>query len=532
MRNIFSWVMVITVSVSMLAGCGFSGGNNEGNRGGGGFNARGGGLNRPERPQFKIPVTVTQIKRQRMYAYTQEVGSIVPVKQVEIKPEIQGRIYFTQRWVEGDEVKKGQIYANMDDRELQINLRDAELTLEKAVAAVRPASAQLEQAFKDEGFSKRMFERDAISKQEYDQAILARIQRENGYSESLKNVETAQMQVNKIEQDMEKIPIIIPFDGVLLPAEESLSSGQSSDSSAIDLTLQNGQTVSASALLCRLANIDQVYAALDVPAKDLLEIQIGQEVELDIFSKVGTKYKGVVHDISTALNRGTRTYTVNVLIENKEHELRPGMFVTSNIITDEKLDSISIPREIIQVRNNEEIVFVAKKKEIPEQLERGGGFGRNRDNKSEQGIESASQPKEIASGEKTAYAADEASKQDTKTEGSPDEQKESNRDSKRNGDQDKANQDEDSQDEAGNDPEAGDGVEQSEEVEKEPEIEMIVEKRVISRGIENRDFVEVVNGLREDELLVIIGYETLTDGVDVSVIYDTDETMDVLSSSN
>lgn len=497
--------LVIVIATCLFAGCGQSGGE----RPRGNFNAgAGGGFKRPERPQFKIPVTVIEVKRQRMYAYTQEVGSIVPVKQVEIKPEITGRIYYTQRWMEGDEVKAGDILANMDDRELKINLRDAELNLEKAEAAVRPASAQLAQAIKDEEFSLRMYQRDAISKQEYDQAILARIQRENAYEESLKNIETAQMQVDKIDQEMEKVPVLIPFDGVLLPAEESLSANQSGDSSAIDLTLQNGQTVSASALLCRLADIDRVYAALDVPAKDLLDIQIGQEVEIDVFSRVGTKFKGKVHDISTALNRGTRTYTVNVLIDNPNHELRPGMFVTANIITDEKLDAISIPREIIQTRNNEEIVFVAKQKEKVEEPRR-GGFGRNRggEDGDKPVVEKNGEPSE----EKTAFAA----------EGKPDDQEPGGQ----KPDDQEPGEDEMTDEEFGGEPPEG-------EAEKEPEIEMVVEKRVITRGIENRDEVEVVEGLHEGDLLVIIGYETLTDGVDVNMIYDTDETMNVLSSSN
>lgn len=493
--NAFFAVLLVT---GLFVGCGNSGG--EGNRGNFAARGGGGGFNRPERPQFKIPVTVTEVNRQRMYAFTQEVGTIVPLKQVEIKPEITGRIYYTQRWMEGDEVKAGDIFANMDDRELKINKRDMELNLEKAKAAVLPASAQLAQAIKDEEFSLRMFQRDAISKQEYDQAILARIQRENQYDESLKNIETAQMQVDKIEQEMEKIPVTIPFDGVLLPAEESLSAGQSGDSSAIDLTLQNGQTVSANAILCRLANIDQVYAALDVPAKDLLDIKIGQDVDLDVFSRVGTKFKGKVHDISTALNRGTRTYTVNVLVDNPDHELRPGMFVTANIITDEKPDAVIIPREIIQTRNNEEIVFVAKVKEKKEEPQRGGGFGGRRG----EGSPDMSK-KEGQSGQKEAFAAegDAEDKDAVDDKESPDENEESGE-------------------------EFGD---EKFEAEKEPEVEMVVEKRVITRGIENRDEVEVASGLREGDLLVIIGYETLTDGVDVSVIHDTDDTMNVSSSN-
>ncbi len=511
MKTICTWVMILITASVMLSGCGGGGDERSNRRNFTRPNAGGGGFEKPDRPRFKIPVTVTRLERERMYAYTQEVGSIVPIKQVEIKPEYNGRIYYTQKWMEGDEVKAGQVFARIDDRDLRIDLRDAELNLEKAKAAVHPASAQLAQAIKDEEFSERMFKRDAISKQEWDNSILARIQQENQYEEALKNIESARMQMEKIQQELEKIEIVVPFDGVLLPAEESVSAGQSSDSSAIDLTLNHGQTVTSGQLLCRLADIEQVYAALDVPAKDLLEVEIGQKVELDIYSRVGTNFEGVVHDISTGMNRSTRTHTVNVLIANEGHELRPGMFVIANIITEEKPAAIKIPREIIQVRNNQEIVFVVKEKEVEEPSRK-----RLDQDQTEDGVEPAARPREVASNERSAYAAEGETQQNPNNRGEDNTEEESGRE----GLSGPPDQMQDEMDD------------EAFEEEPEEEPEMIAEKRVITRGIENREFVEVVDGLREGELLVVIGFETLTDGVDVSVNYDTDESMDISSASN
>ncbi|MBZ0257073.1 hypothetical protein K8I31_13485, partial [bacterium] len=43
------------------------------------------------------------------------------------------------------------------------------------------------------------------------------------------------------------------------------------------------------------------------------------------------------------------------------------------------------------------------------------------------------------------------------------------------------------------------------------------EEREVTLGIENRERVEVVNGLQEGEYMVVLGYETLSDKVDVNV---------------
>ena len=342
-----------------LCGCGYFGigGNKSPNTNAQSDKAK---LGKPSKPKFKIPVTVEKVKRGRMYAYLEAVGTVNPVKELEIKPEMTERVYFAKRWKEGDEVKKGTIFANMDDRQTRNTVNDAELQLQLAKARVEPASAQMSQAYKDEQFKKVMYERGAISKADYDLATLTRIQRVNSYEETVKNIDSRKMALEKATQEIEKINILIPFDGVLLPVG-STSVGDKKGQEA-DLTTLNGQMVGASTILCRLANIDEVFVALDVPAKDLLEIKIGQDVEIDIYSRLGKQYRGVVTEISTSLNSSTRTYTVNVRVPNKDHELRPGMFAKARIITKEKLDALSIPRDLVLLRNNKNVVFIAEEK--------------------------------------------------------------------------------------------------------------------------------------------------------------------------
>ncbi len=470
MKNICS-VLLILVSLSLVIGC-----NQSSEQGPMSAQAQGegrGNWGKPEKPKFKIPVTVERVERGRMYAYLQAVGSVVPVKEIEIKPEMTGRIYYTRRWMEGDDIKKGEVFATIDDRQVRLDINESELQLEIAKAAVRPASAQLEQAIKDEQFKATMYERGAISKAEYDLATLTRIQRENQYQQALKEIDSRQMALDKLKQELEKVEIIMPFDGVLLPSTQSISTANSSsEGNVTDLTMMNGQMVGSSSVLCRLANIDKVHVALDVPAKDLIEVQVGQDVELEIYSRSGNDYKGTVADISTSLNSSTRTYTVNVLVDNPNHELRPGMFAKARIITKEKLDAVSIPRSMIQLRNNRNVVFVV----VPKIMDEIYGATDTIDLPDTEALPLAERnPRQLVMAGKTdqaSFATDHPNR-------------------------------------------AGAGqIPTKEELET---MEWIAEERVIEKGIENREKVEVVSGLMEGDLLVVLGYETLTDGVNVNV---------------
>jgi len=464
-------VLLLLFCTIVLSGCGFISGmmsKQSGNK-----DAASGNLKKPEKPKFKIPVTAETLKRGRMYSYLQAVGTVVPSKEIDIKPEMSGRIFFTKRWMEGDEVQKETLYATLDERELRLNVNDAQLNLEISKARVEPASAQLMQAYKEEEFKTVMFERGAISKADLDLAVLQRIQRKNSYEEALKNIESREMALTRMKQELEKIQITLPFSGVLLPpGQSSVNTGKGGET---DLTLMNGQMVGASTVLCRLANIDQVFLALDVPSKDLMEIQIGQEVEIDIYTKTGKEYRGTVAEISTSLNSSTRTYTVNVLVDNPEHELRPGMFAKARIITKEKLDAISIPRDLVLLRNNKSVVFVVEEKPFDEIEDTAGetDYQNTEENKNNPADES----KTISGG--NVAVADEWIDDATDTDEFLD-----------------------------------DELLEADEPETIP---LIAKEREIVLGIDNRERVEVIDGLKEGELLVVLGYETLTDNVDVNI---------------
>lgn len=463
-------LFVIGTVLVLLAGCGGGRNNPADSMGrGGGQGGSQASMQKPEKPSFKIPVTAQPVERGRMVSYLQAVGTVVPIREVEIKPEMTGRIYYTQKWMEGDRVEEGEVIARMDDRQLRLDIDDAELSLKLARAALGPASAELQQAYKNEEFNEAMYERGAISKAEFDQAVLARIQQEHAYEQALSTVETRQVALDKLLEQLDEVEIKAPFTGVLLPPETSASGG-ASEGSKTDLTLLNNQMVSQGTVICRLADINEVYVALDVPAKDLTDIEIGQPVELEVYAKNSNDYLGHVEDISTALDSTTRTYTVNVLVENPDKALRPGMFAKARIITEEKRDAISIPRELVMLRNNQSVVFVV----TPQEPEPG----------TEAPSEDAPPNNQLAmagaSDNSNTAIADEIP---SGTEGEP-----------------------------------GSGSTTMDD------REWVAERRIIQTGIENVDKVEVVDGLREGDLLVVLGYETLTDGVDVNVSIRPSET--------
>lgn len=96
------------------------------------------------------------------------------------------------------------------------------------------------------------------------------------------------------------------------------------------LIVQNSAFKAGDALY-RIANLDTVWVYLDIYEADLPWVRYGQQVEITAEALPGRVYKGQVTFVQPVVNEETRTVRVPVHVENKDHALKPGMFVSAVI---------------------------------------------------------------------------------------------------------------------------------------------------------------------------------------------------------
>lgn len=84
-------------------------------------------------------------------------------------------------------------------------------------------------------------------------------------------------------------------------------------------------------VLYRLANLDTVWAYLDIYEYEVGWIQYGQRVELVTDAYPGELFPGRITFISPVLDDATRTIKVRVIVDNPRQRLKPGMFAYSVI---------------------------------------------------------------------------------------------------------------------------------------------------------------------------------------------------------
>lgn len=97
----------------------------------------------------------------------------------------------------------------------------------------------------------------------------------------------------------------------------------------IEKSIVENSAFRAGDALYRVANLDTVWVYLDIYEYDLAWVRYGQRVELSAEAIPGRTFEGRVTFVQPLVNEETRTVRVPVHVENGDHALKPGMFVSA-----------------------------------------------------------------------------------------------------------------------------------------------------------------------------------------------------------
>jgi len=99
----------------------------------------------------------------------------------------------------------------------------------------------------------------------------------------------------------------------------------------IEKSIVEKASFKAGEALYRIANLDSVWVYLEIYEYDLPWVRYGQQVRITAQAIPGRTFDGVVTFVQPIVNEETRTIRVPVYVDNKDHALKPGMFVTALI---------------------------------------------------------------------------------------------------------------------------------------------------------------------------------------------------------
>lgn len=119
-----------------------------------------------------------------------------------------------------------------------------------------------------------------------------------------------------------------------------------------------GQTVSAQQTPIHIVNNEQMWLMIEVYERDLVRVQKGQALTLNVRALPGQSFTGKTDWISSELDGQARTVRVRAILPNENGVLRAGMFGTASIQTTSEQSYALVPVDAVQTVGGKQVVFV------------------------------------------------------------------------------------------------------------------------------------------------------------------------------
>jgi len=265
-----------------------------------------------ENKKAPVPVNVATITTGPVSSYITSTANLISESEVKVLAEAEGRVAVL-KVEEGDRVSRGQILAELVRDDAEIALKKAELRETNArMAYERGVKALAENLLSREDFDKLTME-NQISQQELAEA----------------------------RWKLEKTTIRSPFTGHVTQR-----------------VIQLGQHVRPGDDLFTVADFDPLIARIYLPEKDVYGLKEGRDVRITLKARETTSFEGRVRQISPVVDTATGTVKVTVEAKSPPPEVRPGAFVTIDIVRETRPKALLLPREAVVHELQDSFVFV------------------------------------------------------------------------------------------------------------------------------------------------------------------------------
>lgn len=274
--------------------------------------AAGGAPAAPGNARGGVPaVEVAKVERLRITDDTQAVGSLKSRQSVMLRPEVSGRV--TQiNFRDSQRVRRGQLLVQLDDQ--------------LPMAQVKQAEAELSIARANHKRNRELVEEKFIAQRAVD--------------ESAANVEVAEAKLALARATVARLKILAPFDGVAGITDVSV-----------------GDYLKDGADIVNIEDLEAIYVDFRLPERFQTKVRPGQVAVVDVDALPGRRFNAQIQAIDPLVDAAGRSVGVRGCIDNRQLQLRPGMFARITPVFGVRDDARVIPEEAIVPQGGRQFVY-------------------------------------------------------------------------------------------------------------------------------------------------------------------------------
>lgn len=261
-------------------------------------------------------------------------GTVEPYNAAAIKSQVTG---FLEKFhfVEGQEVKAGDLIISIDPRSYQASLRVAQANLEKD-------QAQCQNAIINAGRQNQLFKKGFAS------------QDDNDTARTLSNTAKAAVEADKAA--VENARLQLEYCSITSPVDGRIGS----------LLVEQGNLVKANDITIVTVNqIHPIYVTFSVPQNYLPAIREQmQKAPLEVVAVIPAQSANPAHGtltfVDNTVNADTGSIRLRATFDNNDRRLWPGQFVNTALVLSRDPNALVIPSSAVQNSQQGQFVFVVK----------------------------------------------------------------------------------------------------------------------------------------------------------------------------
>lgn len=280
-------------------------------------------------PPPMVEVGVYEVVAKSVVLSRELPGRLTPFRVAEVRARVNG-IVLKRLFTEGSDVKAGQVLFKIDSEQYQATLESARAQQMRAEAMVESAKSQSER------FAK-LLETNAVSRQEYEDAVA--------------KLKTASADVAASRAAVKAAQINIGYTTVEAPIAGRIGRSDVTEGAYVQ---QSGAT-----LMATVQQLDPIYVDMTWSASEMMRlrhaIETGAVQTIDGKAKVaivledGREYDqpGALQFADVTVDQGTGSVTLRALVPNSKGQLLPGMFVRARIDEGTLPNALLVPQRAV-----------------------------------------------------------------------------------------------------------------------------------------------------------------------------------------
>ena len=245
---------------------------------------------------------------------------------------------------EGDQVKRGQVIARLEDDDVTATLRRSRADLAVAEAELKDARESLKR-------QQMLLERDFVAQADYDTA-------EARYKRVLASIDSARFAVREAEVAVDYTKIVAPFDGTVLRKNADIG----------EIMAPFAGAASSRAAVVTIADLSSLEVDADVAEANITRVKSEQACEIRLDAYPEQAYQGYVSKIVPTADRAKATVMVKIRFRSYDRRVLPEMsakvtFLAHDMTTQTGANEplLTLPAAAVAARNGRQVVYQIEK---------------------------------------------------------------------------------------------------------------------------------------------------------------------------